>query len=30
MCLDHLRHAFNYERIARRLFAEMLFPEFLQ
>ena len=30
LALDHLRHAFNYERMARRLFAETLFPEFLQ
>ena len=28
--LDHFRHDFNYECMARRLFAETLFPEFLQ
>ncbi len=28
--LDHFRHAFNYECMARQLFAETLFPELLQ
>ena len=28
--LDHFRHAFNYECMARQLFAETLFLEFLQ
>ena len=28
--LDRFRHDFNYECMACRLFAETLFPEFLQ
>ena len=28
--LDPFRHAFNYECMAHRLFAETLFPELLQ
>ena len=28
--LDHLRHAFNYECIAQRAFADTLFPKFFR
>ena len=28
--LDHFRHAFYYECMARQLFAETLFPELLK
>jgi len=28
--LDHFRHAYKYECMTRRLFAETLFPEFFR